>query len=262
VNKSDEPRHLDLYPAAATIAQGQFLFGAGHAANELTSWIALDHSQLDLKPRGQAQVTVDIRVPAGATAGEQYAVIWASTASDPNPANAVSQINRVGIRVYLDIGPGGEPRSDFSIGTITPARDRQGQPSIAVKVTNTGGRALDMTGSVTLSDGPAGLRAGPFDVVKGTTLAPNQAGSVTVRFPADLPDGPWKAVIDLESGLVRHSATGHIKFPKPGHVGTTGGLLSGLTNPWSLAGISLVGVLLTAGVLAVLTRRRRVGRHR
>ncbi|GAA5196377.1 hypothetical protein GCM10023322_65140 [Rugosimonospora acidiphila] len=260
VNNTAERRHLDLYPASATIAQGQFVFGAGRAANELTSWITLDRGAVDLDPNGEVEVTVDLRVPANAPTGEQYAVVWASTTSDTNPANAVTQINRVGVRVYLDVGPGGEPRSDFSIGKITPARGPQGQPSLFVNVANTGGRALDMSGSVTLSDGPAGVRAGPFEVVKGTTLAPKQSGNVTVRFPTDLPDGPWKAVISLESGLVKHSATERITFPSPGHHGSAHALLSGLTGPWGLLGIALVGGLLIVGVLAVLVRRRgRIG---
>jgi hypothetical protein len=120
-----------------------------------------------------------------------------------------------------------------------------------------------MTGSVTLSDGPAGVHAGPFDVVKGTTLAPKQSGSVAVRFPSDLPDGPWKIAVDLESGLVKHSATGRITFPKPGRTGTASRLLSGMGSSWGIAGFSLAGVLLIVSVLVALIRRHaRIARSR
>ena len=69
------------------------------------------------------------------------------------------------------------------IGELLPARDPRGEPSLAIRVSNTGGRALDLTGKVTLADGPAGMKAGPFEVVQGTTLAPHAVGrGVSRRF--------------------------------------------------------------------------------
>ncbi|MBQ0904991.1 hypothetical protein [Micromonospora sp. U21] len=257
VNKSPKRLRVEIYPGAATLDKGEFHYGAGRAANELTSWISVDRSQVDLEPGGEAKVKVTITVPPNASAGERYAVIWASVHSSPNPTANVDKINRVGIRAYLDIGPGGEPRSDFSIGKVLPARDKQGQPSVAVDVHNTGGRALDMTGSVSLSDGPAGMRAGPFEVARGTTLAPGEPGSVSVAFPKELPNGPWKIEVNLESGMVKHTATGKISFPDPGQVGKPSIVFARLGVPWTTAGASMgVGLVIIVG-LALVARHSR-----
>ncbi|GAA2275352.1 MULTISPECIES: COG1361 family protein [Kitasatospora] len=251
VNKSPKPQHIEVYPGAATVTDEQFRFGAAHASNELTSWVSLDRRQLDLQPHSDARVEVSVQVPSTAAAGERYAVIWASASSSPNPSANITQINRVGIRMYLDIGPGGEPSSDFAIGELTPARAPHGQPSLSIHVRNTGGRALDMTGSVSLSEGPAGMRAGPFEVGHGTTLAPGEPGTVTVAFPNDLPNGPWKIDVNLASGLVSHTGTGHITFPDAGTAGHSSSLLSHLPAEWILVGGPAAAGLAVLGGLAV-----------
>jgi hypothetical protein len=263
VNESQERQHIELYPAAATVDKARFQFGDGRAPSELTSWISLDRTQVDLKPGAEARVKVTIKVPPNASIGERYAVVWATVASRPKPSANVNQLNRVGIRVYLDIGPGGEPPSDFTIGELVPARSKQGQPSVAIQVHNTGGRALDMSGSTTLSEGPAGIRAGPFEVVKGTTLAPGESGTVTVTFPNELPNGPWRIEVHLESGIVKRSATAKIKFPNPGEVGEASSPFSLLGTPWAITGASLgIGLVVIAGVALLARRSRRAAASR
>ncbi|GLZ38889.1 hypothetical protein [Actinokineospora sp. NBRC 105648] len=238
-NKSGDRQAIDLYPAAATIEDGRFRFGEGHATNELADWISLDHTRVDLGPGKSATLKVTIAVPPTAPPGERYAVLWASTAVDPDSGTAIKQVHRVGIRLYLDIGPGGEPVSSFAIGDLVPMRDDAGVPSVAVHVANTGGRALDLTGAAVLSNGPGMLTAGPFAVSTGTTLGPAQSGTVTVRFPEQLPNGPWTMRVDLASGTAKDSATALITFPAAGSVGEAG---SPLTNPWLIA--SVVALLL------------------
>jgi hypothetical protein len=71
-------------------------------------------------------------------------------------------INSVGLRIYLDIGPGGEPPSDFQINDLAGARTTSGTPEVVADAHNTGGRALDMTGSMSLTNGPGSLSAGPL----------------------------------------------------------------------------------------------------
>ncbi len=82
---------------------------------------------------------------------------------------------------------------------------------------NTGGRALDMSGTLQLKAGPGGLSAGPFPAVLGTTLAIGATTPVT-RSPLDkqLPAGPWDATVTLRSGLVERSASATITFPASG----------------------------------------------
>ncbi|MFG1840927.1 hypothetical protein ACGFH8_21195 [Micromonospora sp. NPDC049175] len=253
-NRTDEDRRIDVYPAAATVEGSEFRFGEGRAANELTSWVTLDTSAVEVKAWGEARVLATITVPPPASRGERYGVIWASATSAPRAGGEVTQIHRVGVRMYLDIGPGGEPVSDFSIGELRPARSPEGEPSVTAQVTNTGGRAIDLTGTVTLSDGPADSRAGPFQVGQGVTLPPGGSGQVIARLPAALPNGPWKIEVNLESGLVKRSVSAQIQFPDAGQVGKRGSVISRMTSGWTVAA-AVAGLLLLVG-LAVLVRRR------
>ncbi|GAB4103767.1 hypothetical protein AB0C50_11145 [Micromonospora taraxaci] len=259
VNRTDESRRVDVYPAAATLDASAFRFGEGRAENELTSWVTVDHRTVELAPRAEARVRATITVPPAASRGERYGVLWASTTSTPRASSEIAQVHRVGVRMYLDIGPGGEPASDFSIGAISPARSEAGEPSVTVQVRNTGGRALDLTGTVTLTDGPAGSRAGPFAVGQGVTLAPGASGQVVARFPVELPNGPWKAEVSLESGMVKGSATAQIRFPDAGQIGTKGSVVSRLTSAWAV-GAAVAGLLLVTGLAVLARRSRRSGR--
>ncbi|MFG1916457.1 hypothetical protein [Micromonospora sp. NPDC048898] len=255
-NRTDETRRIDVYPAAATVEGSEFKFGEGRAANELTSWITLDKSVVEVDPWGEARVLATIVVPRAASRGERYGVIWASATSAPRSDGEVTQIHRVGVRMYLDIGPGGEPVSDFSIGELRPARSAEGVPSVTAQVTNTGGRAIDLTGSVALSDGPAGSRAGPFDVGQGVTLPPGGSGQVIARLPAELPNGPWKIEVNLQSGMVKRSITAQIEFPDAGQVGKRGSVISRMTSAWTVAA-AVAGLLLIAGLVMLARRSRR-----
>lgn len=282
VNKSAEDRRIQVYPGAASIEQGQFRFASAGSGNELTSWTKVDEPVLDLAPYEQAVVEVTIDVPAKTPEGERYAVIWAATSSrdpdalagkssepphgagggdrtDPStrPGGNVDQVHRVGIRIYLDVGMGGEPRTDFAIEGMVPARNDAGVPSVSVGVRNTGGRAIDLGGELELSDGPAGMRTGPHDVARGTTLLPGETGTVSVELPAELPNGPWTATIRLRSGLVEHTATGQLTFPAPGEVGAPATVLSGMLSTPTVIGASLVvGLVLLTGVGLVARRTR------
>ncbi|MEU7970523.1 hypothetical protein AB0B48_00600 [Micromonospora sp. NPDC049089] len=261
VNRTDQTRRVDVYPAAATLEDAAFRFGDGRAENELTSWVTLDERSVELEPWGETRVRATITVPPTASQGERYGVVWASTASAPRAGGEITQVHRVGVRMYLDIGPGGEPASDFSIGEVRPARSPEGEPSLTVQVSNTGGRAIDLTGAVILSDGPAGSRAGPFPVGQGVTLAPGASGQVIARLPNTLPNGPWKAEVNLESGLVKRSIAAQVTFPDAGQVGKRGNVVSRMFSGWTVVATA-VGLLLVVGLAMLARRSRQSGRPR
>ena len=213
VNTSQSTQHVDLYAGAATIAGGTFLFAPDRTANELTSWVSLSPAVCDLPPDGIAPVEATITVPKTASASERYAVIWAQDSSQPDHADTIRMVNRVGLRIYLDVGPGGEPPSDFHINDMTATRVADGTPEVVADVHNTGGRALDMTGTVALTNGPGSLSAGPFPAKLGTTLGVDDTERVTFPLDKRLPDGPWTAHLTLSSGLIHHEATAAVTFP-------------------------------------------------
>ncbi|MBV8981938.1 MAG: LPXTG cell wall anchor domain-containing protein [Acidimicrobiia bacterium] len=215
-NATTTAQTLQLYPGAAVVANGQFAGVDGHGSNDLTSWTSVTPSLLNIPAGQSAQAEVSIAVPQDAHDGERYAVVWAEAAVTTG-GGSVQVINRVGIRVYLSVGAGAEPASDFVIESLQAARDdKTHQPVVRAMVRNTGGRALDMSGDLQLKDGPGGITAGPFNVERGTTLGIGQRAPVTVLLDPHIPAGPWNAVIDLRSGEIEHSAQARITFPASG----------------------------------------------
>lgn len=252
-NTSQSTQHVDLYGGAATIAGGTFSVAPDRTSNELTSWVSLSPTSSDLPPGGIAPIEATITVPRTASAGERYAVIWAQDSSRPDHTDTIRMINRVGLRIYLDVGPGGEPPSDFQINDVAATRLPDGTPEVVADVHNTGGRALDMTGSMTLTDGPGSLSAGPFPAKLGTTLGINDTGRVAFPLYKRLPDGPWTAHLALSSGLVHHEAAATLTFPDTAGRGPLIKLQSyGSKLVWKLG---LGSALLVVAVFAVVYRR-------
>ena len=71
---------------------------------------------------------VTIRVPRDASPVERYGVLWAQETSNVRQGGRfmVKQVNRVGIRIYLGVGFGGAPPTDFAIRGIRASRQQNG----------------------------------------------------------------------------------------------------------------------------------------
>jgi len=262
-NGGDAAEHVVLYAAAARIKGDSFVGSAGHTANELSSWSSVTPAEADVAPGGTTTATVVIKVPSDAAPGEQYGVIWAEERSATAPATGtgggVVEVSRVGIRLYVSVGPGGPPAADFAIDAMTAGRSPDGAPMVSAQVHNTGGRALDMSGTMSLASGPGGLRAGPFRAQLGSTLAPGSSQPVTIHLADSVPAGPWTAKVTLESGLTERSASARIKFPSSGQAAPVAVTESG-SPPWAIigAGITVALVLLLLATWWALRRRRAV----
>jgi hypothetical protein len=157
--------------------------------------------------------TVTLRVPKDASSGEKYAVVWAQVSSASSAHRGLLLVNRVGIRMYVSIGLGGTPPPSFTVGRLAAKRSATGAPLIVVTVQNSGEGPLDISGGLTLSDGPGGMRGGPYPVTLGPALAPGQSELATAVLSKQVPDGPWKAAISLVSGPTVRSATATLTFP-------------------------------------------------
>jgi MYXO-CTERM domain-containing protein len=214
VNSTASPADVTVYAAAAGVRRGTFGFAPGHSRNELSSWTSVSRDVLHLPPGTSAFETVTIDVPQDASSGDRYAVIWAEVSRRAPPAGGVTLVNRVGIRMYLSIGPGGAPPANFAIGSVSAERSETGAPLVVAIVHNTGRRTLGISGTLTLAKGPGGLRAGPFPVVLDSALAPGDSESATVRLDKRLPRGPWQAHVRLRSGLIQRVAVATISFPR------------------------------------------------
>ena len=205
-----------LYSSAATVSGGSFQGAPGNTPNELSTWTTVDPGTSMVPAGGNVTATVTIAVPADAAPGEQYGVVWAEARSGPSNGGGVTQVSRVGIRLYLSVGPGGAPAANFTVDSLTAERTADGRPSVRASVHNNGGRALDMFGTLDLSEGPGGLSAGPFPASLGTTVAIGATASVTIVLDKQIPAGPWEAGITLHGGLLERSAQATITFPDTG----------------------------------------------
>jgi hypothetical protein len=125
-------------------------------------------------------------------------------------------VNRVGVRVYLAVGPGGAPAAAFAIGTLTTGRSRTGAPIVTARVRNTGRETFAITGTLRLTNGPGGLRAGPYPANLATPVSPNHTMPIVMQLDPQLPRGPWRAHIQLAAGPIHHTATQTISFPRAG----------------------------------------------
>jgi hypothetical protein len=191
---------------------------------------------------------VTIRVPRDAAPGERYGVVWAETRAGPDSGDGITQVNRVGIRLYLSVGPDGAPAANFTIDSVIAKRTRDGHPTVLATVHNTGGRALDMDGTLRLLDGRGGLTAGPYPADLGVSLAIADTETVRIVLDTRLPAGPWHAKLNLRSGLLSRNAVATITFPA-----AEGASSSHLVV---IVLVGLIGLLLAFTALLIARRRR------
>ena len=241
--------HVAVYPDAAIISNGVFVGSAGRTRSELTTWTRTSRQKLILPPHSRVNVTVTITVPKDATAGERYGVIFAQETSHLPIANgfAIDEVNRTGVRIYLLVGRGAAAQTNFVMGPLSVTRSADGRPLVATRVRNTGRRAVDLGGYLTLT-GARGGRAGPFGTQLTATLAPGQSGQVAMDLGQRLPDGLWHARLVLVSGLTqrRLDATIHLA-DRPA---------AGLRIPRYL--IAALAVVTALALFITLARRRRL----
>ncbi|MFF7190039.1 hypothetical protein ACFZAR_33530 [Streptomyces sp. NPDC008222] len=256
-NTSREPARVVMYPSSARIKHGSFVGTFGRRRNELTSWMSLDRKWLRVPPRSTARTTVTIHVPRDAAPGERYGVVWAQMSGGHGPG--VTLVNRAGIRVYLSVGGHNPPATRFRVDTMTGERDRSGRAIVRAQVHNTGGRALDLSGTLDLTKVRGSINAGPYPVELGTTLAPGQSEPVTVVVTDQVANGPWKATLRLRSGQYEETYRARITFPRHsghGRAARAHAVVAGRSMAFygGATGLVLGGALLP---VTVLLRRRK-----
>ena len=128
---------------------------------------------------------------------------------------------------------------------------------MVARVRNTGQRTLDISGGLTLSKGPGGLRAGPIPVRLQSALAPGASESVIVGLDKRLPRGPWKADIRVTSGLIERAAGATIRFPVQAGAAVS---VDPADSHYLVLVVIFLLVLLVLAAIALLSSSRRKGR--
>jgi hypothetical protein len=259
-NDTDITQNVRVYAGGARVSGGSFSGSAGKRQNELSRWITASIETMEIGPHSSETATITIAVPSTATSGERFGAIWAEVAGEATDGNGatVRSVNRVGIRVYLSVGPGNGPQTTFTVTDMHAHRAADDRAIITAIVTNTGGRAIDIKGNLSLRDGPDSLRAGPFPLAHVVTLAKGQSGTVSLPLSKGLPRGPWTAKITAKSGIVTESLTARITFPRVGSQHSTAAVIQP-PNWWVLIPVILILILIPPA--AALSRRRRRARN-
>ncbi|MCE5292549.1 MAG: DUF916 domain-containing protein [Nocardiaceae bacterium] len=258
-NNTGGTREIKVYPVAAKIDSDGGFSVIDPQTNELSSWTTVNPPVLILENGQEATVNVTVSVPKTATESERYGAILAEVSSGAPTGTGVKVVNRVGIRMYLSVGPGNGPSPDFRIESMTPRKNPNGHHEVLVHVTNTGGRALDLSGQITLTDGPGGLSL-PTKEGRGPTLGLTMSGDVLFDMESELPAGPWTAKATITSGLISHDAQAKITFPASGTGETVGTQPSGGTLNWLIWVLGSISAAAIALIVFLLLRTKRL-RH-
>lgn len=265
-NGDPQPMDVLLYGTTATLRDGDFSVGPADATGGVAEWISVTPRSARLQPGQRLEAVVSVTVAEDAPDDEYYGAVVVERPAVRGVAG-VSNGLRAAVRVYLSVGQGSEPASDFLVDSMAAERGADGRPVVTALVRNTGGRALDLSGSLSLSEGPGGLSGGPFLAQLGTTLAPGDTGPVTVPLDQAVRGGPWTATLTLRSGLLERQARAQITFPDDAGAQAApvaAENLSPAEDPRILIPIAVSLILLTALLLLswLLARRRARPEHR
>ena len=259
-NGTGGPIDVDLYDGPARVQEGAFVPEERGRESALTSWMSVTPQMVRLAPGARTRAQVAVAVPADARAGEYYGVVWAELPGVPPPGGGAAVANRVGIRVYLAVGAGGEPPTSFKLESFTASLDGEGRPGVDIRTCNDGQRALDLTGELALTEGPGGVSAGPFRGEGSLTLAPEQCGEVVIRLDPKLPRGPWLATVTLRSGEEERTAGATVTFPDEPGARAAPVDATEITDTTAGRVALVIALLLLVGVVLILIlfwRRRR-----
>ena len=254
VSTVDGPTRVRIYATAAEIVNGVFT-PLPNDASGVNDWVSVSDPELALGPLDAEIVSMRIDVPADAPSGEFYGVLWVEP---PAGGTQIAITNRVGLRIYLSVGSEDDPPVDFSITEMTAGRDEEGVPYVTSLLTNTGERAVDVSGELDLEDGPAGLESGPYPFDGSVSIAPGDTAPMRITLDPDLPDGPWTARLTARSGLTEREAFAEVTFPTESDVAQEP-VEATPVRPGGPVGPAIAGLLLllTSGILFLVWRRRR-----
>lgn len=145
---------------------------------------------------------------------------------------------------------------------MTAERGPDGRAIVRAQIINTGGRALDLSGTLKLSSVSGSLSAGPYQVQLGTSLAPHQSEPVKIPVTDQVADGPWRATLELRSGLLVKKFHAEIKFPHTSGISPAAAVDAEASGGGALKTL-VAGILLlsTALLIASARIRRRHGRR-
>lgn len=250
-NTGSQPVTASVYAGAASLEGGQLRPAADDQEGELVTWLTTDPAEPEVPAGGTVEVEVDLDVPDDATDGDHAAIIWAAASSGHSEAG-IEQVNRIGIRALITVADG-QPAASFEIEQIRAeaAADGTGD-QVVVDVTNTGGRMLEVGGTLNLTDGPGGVSASEMPLPP-TTIRTGATAPVAVPVDSDLPAGEWTASAEVVGDRLSDRASATVTLGQ----GRVEAAEADAGQDPRAALISLAVLLLIAALIALIAARRR-----
>lgn len=252
-NTTTSVQHVTVYAGGAQIVHDTFVPGRDNA---LVGWTHVRPGSIEMQPQSSQTVQITIAVPQTAPSRESYAVVWAQVSG---AVNGINEVNRVGVRIYLDVGSGGNPQTTFVVGPLSVRRASNGHPVISATVQNRGVRAIDVNGSLTMRYRAGNLTAGPYGLARALTIPSGSSGGVSVTTPR-LPPGQWRASLKVTADTVSQVQSGTVAIgPRLRMILPSSG---GSSTPYVIGGVvALLVVILGAGTIVFRRRRSRAQQH-
>ncbi len=136
-------------------------FPAGTLPNSASPWITYNPSNLSIEPFGKQTVDYTVTVPADATGGTRYSILFFETAlgmGQNEEGASVSVAGRIGSLMYVDIAGTVRREGKIEILEFTPGRGSRPN-TIRTVFKNTGNTSIVLEGEFVLMDADGSIKA-------------------------------------------------------------------------------------------------------
>jgi hypothetical protein len=208
-NSGNAPVAVKLYQTDYTFSSaGANQYSApGTQPRSNGAWVSLAQEQVTVPPHATASVSYDVAVPADASLkGSYWSMIMIEPLSPAEAGNAsalkkgqvraaVTTVTRFGVQVASEIGNNGTRELRFANPRLTKGKD--GKPSLAIDVSNTGERTLRPSLALDLHNAQGAQRKGLSGAAQ--RLYPASAAQFQMDISA-VPKGTYRALVTADAG--------------------------------------------------------------
>jgi len=244
---NDASSEQSYVPVVNTIApaneQGGLSFGPASSA-DLSGWITVTPSKLDLPADQSADFTITIKVPTNATAGGHYATVFAKS-DTPGTLDGANITALVGTSFLLKVSGATVESADVVEFSTSRARLIPGEPiDFAVRVRNSGNVHVRPQGTIQIFRDS--IKVDEVTVnADGLTVLPSSIRKFTAESNKSLPSGTYTAKLTLTYGAGQTLSVPGISF-----------VVIGEASMMTLVAI-ILGIFVLILIAALLVNRRK-----
>jgi hypothetical protein len=202
-------------PVVNTIApaneQGGLAFGPTNAS-DLSGWITVSPSKLDLPAGESGDFTITVKVPSNASAGGHYATVFAKSETGTVNVNGASLTPLIGTSVLLKVAGNLTESADVVEFSTSRARLVPGEPiDFSVRVRNTGNVHVRPQGTIQIfRDNVKVDEVAVND--DGLTVLPSSIRKFAASSNKTLPSGSYTARLTMTYGAGQTLSVPAISF--------------------------------------------------